>query len=486
MARRLIEAGVRFVTVNTFLTVFDEITWDIHGTKPFTSIEGMRDIVAPMYDQAYSALIEDLNQRGMLDNTLVCNLAEFGRTPRVNPAGGRDHWPQCWTGLLCRRRRAGGPRRRSQRCDRRISGRAARRAERSRGHDLPQPRTGFGNDNCRARPAARLLWSIRARSRSPNCFDPAWHPRCRTVRRQSAERRRRSMIRASFPRSKAISSPLGEDSSQACLFAAGSWSDRLDRRVRPHVAASPLPARRLAILPHKIVAARTEGPAGNRRRAQEKGRLVGQATEGVVFESSDPKVVRVSNSVAIPVGDGKATIPARWKGRTAQIEVTVENQKVDEPWSFRNHVQAVLTKAGCNSGACHGAAAGKNGFKLSLRGYDPAADFLAITRQARRATNRAERSRTQPGPVEAVGRDPAQRGPAVQSRLARISRAGRMDRRRSAGARRRAIRGSSGSKFFPKTSCSRRATSSRCWSWPTSPTVIPKTSRPGPSSLRPI
>jgi uncharacterized protein (DUF1501 family) len=97
MARRLIEAGVRFVTINTFLTVFDEITWDIHGTKPFTSIEGMRDIVAPMYDQAYSALIEDLNQRGMLDNTMVCNLAEFGRTPRVNPAGGRDHWPQCWS-----------------------------------------------------------------------------------------------------------------------------------------------------------------------------------------------------------------------------------------------------------------------------------------------------------------------------------------------------------------------------------------------------
>jgi hypothetical protein len=97
LARRLIESGVRFVTINTFLTVFDEITWDIHGSKPFTSIAGMRDIVAPMYDQAYSALIEDLHQRGMLDKTLVCNLAEFGRTPRVNPAGGRDHWPQCFT-----------------------------------------------------------------------------------------------------------------------------------------------------------------------------------------------------------------------------------------------------------------------------------------------------------------------------------------------------------------------------------------------------
>jgi hypothetical protein len=97
LARRLIESGVRFVTINAFLTVFDEQTWDIHGSKPFTSIEGMRDNVAPMYDQGYSALIDDLSQRGMLDDTLVACVAEFGRTPKVNPAGGRDHWPQCFT-----------------------------------------------------------------------------------------------------------------------------------------------------------------------------------------------------------------------------------------------------------------------------------------------------------------------------------------------------------------------------------------------------
>ena len=97
LARRLIEAGVRFVTINTFLTVFNEITWDIHGSKPFTTIEGMKNIVAPMYDQAYSALIADLDERGMLDDTMVCGLAEFGRTPKVNPAGGRDHWPQCFS-----------------------------------------------------------------------------------------------------------------------------------------------------------------------------------------------------------------------------------------------------------------------------------------------------------------------------------------------------------------------------------------------------
>ena len=85
------------MTINTFLTVFDEVTWDIHGSKPFTSIEGMKNIVAPTYDQGYSALIEDLAQRGMLDDTLVTALAEFGRTPKVNPAGGRDHWPQCFS-----------------------------------------------------------------------------------------------------------------------------------------------------------------------------------------------------------------------------------------------------------------------------------------------------------------------------------------------------------------------------------------------------
>ena len=97
LARRLVENGVRFITINTFLTVFDEITWDIHGSKPFTSIQGMKDIVCPMYDQAYSALIEDLDQRGLLGDTLVANLSEFGRTPKVNPAGGRDHWPQCFS-----------------------------------------------------------------------------------------------------------------------------------------------------------------------------------------------------------------------------------------------------------------------------------------------------------------------------------------------------------------------------------------------------
>src|SRR4051794_35624087 len=104
LARRLIEAGVRFVTVNMFETVFDEITWDIHGSKPFSPISCYRDLVGPMFDMAYSSLLSDLSERGLLSNTMVVGTGEFGRTPKINPAGGRDHWPQCWTMLM-----GGGP-----------------------------------------------------------------------------------------------------------------------------------------------------------------------------------------------------------------------------------------------------------------------------------------------------------------------------------------------------------------------------------------
>ena len=97
LARRLVEAGVRFVTVNMFETVFDEITWDIHGSKPFSPISCYRDLVGPMFDHGFSSLLQDLQDRRMLDKTMVVAMGEFGRTPKVNPAGGRDHWPQCWS-----------------------------------------------------------------------------------------------------------------------------------------------------------------------------------------------------------------------------------------------------------------------------------------------------------------------------------------------------------------------------------------------------
>src|SRR5262249_13277000 len=104
LARRLIEAGVRFVTVNMFETVFDEVTWDIHGWRRSPATPGMATWVGRSFGQGYSALREDRRARGLLDSTIVTARGEFGRTPKINPAGGRDHHPGVWTMLM-----GGGP-----------------------------------------------------------------------------------------------------------------------------------------------------------------------------------------------------------------------------------------------------------------------------------------------------------------------------------------------------------------------------------------
>jgi uncharacterized protein (DUF1501 family) len=102
LARRLIEGGVRLVTVNMFDTVFNAMTWDCHadgGALP-VCLDDYRDVLCPMFDAAYATLLEDLSQRGLLDTTLVLATGEFGRTPHLNPRGGRDHWPGCWSVLF--------------------------------------------------------------------------------------------------------------------------------------------------------------------------------------------------------------------------------------------------------------------------------------------------------------------------------------------------------------------------------------------------
>ncbi len=94
LARRLVEAGVPFVNVYDFKQQGQN--WDAH----FRVFNQHRTHLLPAFDQGLSALIEDLNARGLLDSTLVVALGEFGRTPRINGDGGRDHWPDCYTALL--------------------------------------------------------------------------------------------------------------------------------------------------------------------------------------------------------------------------------------------------------------------------------------------------------------------------------------------------------------------------------------------------
>jgi hypothetical protein len=90
----------RVTTINTYRSVFDETTWDIHGWKPFSPMRSYRDVVAPAFDAGFTSLLESLRRRGMFESTLVVAMGEFGRTPKINPDGGRDHWPHCFSILM--------------------------------------------------------------------------------------------------------------------------------------------------------------------------------------------------------------------------------------------------------------------------------------------------------------------------------------------------------------------------------------------------
>lgn len=106
-------------------------------------------------------------------------------------------------------------------------------------------------------------------------------------------------------------------------------------------------------------------------------------TASAQWQSSDSAVVTVSpEGVLTAVANGEATVTAQAEGTT--LRTTVQVRGADQPftYSFRNHIQPLLFKTGCNTGPCHGAQSGKNGFRLSLRGFDDTWDYLALTRQA--------------------------------------------------------------------------------------------------------
>ncbi|WP_397568697.1 DUF1501 domain-containing protein [Schlesneria sp. T3-172] len=109
-ARQQIEQGTRCVTVNLFDSLKDRITWDCHGDKrcsPATLFDYQAKL-CPEFDQAMSGLLDDLAQRGLLDDTLVIATGEFGRTPYVNENMGRDHWTGCWSGIVAGGKVSGG------------------------------------------------------------------------------------------------------------------------------------------------------------------------------------------------------------------------------------------------------------------------------------------------------------------------------------------------------------------------------------------
>jgi hypothetical protein len=148
------------------------------------------------------------------------------------------------------------------------------------------------------------------------------------------------------------------------------------------LCAVPLLAQKIAVLPPSV---ELTGPEARQQLLAEASLANHQEdwTRTAEWSSSDPKIATVNeHGLVRPIADGDAKITARAKGISATIPVHVKDSHAPFTWSFRNHVIPVMTKMGCNQGACHGALAGKNGFKLTLRGYDPDADYDTLTRSS--------------------------------------------------------------------------------------------------------
>ena len=181
-----------------------------------------------------------------------------------------------------------------------------------------------------------------------------------------------------------MSKPAGEGKSSA------NNSKPLPAAI-PHIS-SLATLSRIEILPSSIS---IMGPRYSQRLLVEGTFADGhqeELTARATVTISNSEVARVDkDDVVLPQGDGRATITATILSHHATAPMTVNDFTTASTWSFRNDVLPVMTKIGCNSGPCHGAAAGKNGFKLTLRGYDPITDYYTLTHQAlARRTNRLE------------------------------------------------------------------------------------------------
>jgi hypothetical protein len=137
----------------------------------------------------------------------------------------------------------------------------------------------------------------------------------------------------------------------------------------------------LHIIPERLRLATPESRQTLVAQWYDQNQARSQASEAK-FTSSNENVVRLVDGTALPVANGKATITATAGGSHAEVAVEVTGQDQPFDWNFRNHVESVLSKQGCNGGACHGARAGQKGFRLALFGFDVDADYNYLTRQA--------------------------------------------------------------------------------------------------------
>lgn len=140
----------------------------------------------------------------------------------------------------------------------------------------------------------------------------------------------------------------------------------------------------VAVLPDSIKLDRQGGIQQVTAVKLNAGKVGGSVdSEDCSYKVADPTIASVSGGVVTALKNGSTELICTIDGQTLTIPIEVQFDENAQRWSFSHDVQSVMSKAGCNMGACHGALAGKGGFRLSLRGYDNQHDFMSITRAAR-------------------------------------------------------------------------------------------------------
>src|SRR5688572_29203801 len=104
-------------------------------------------------------------------------------------------------------------------------------------------------------------------------------------------------------------------------------------------------------------------------------------TAAAKIELADTKLCRLEKNTLYPAADGQTTLAVEYQGFQSTAKIEIKDAKADRPISFQLDVMPVFMRAGCNTGSCHGAARGKDGFRLSLFGYDPEGDHFRLTRE---------------------------------------------------------------------------------------------------------
>src|SRR5262245_23750874 len=147
------------------------------------------------------------------------------------------------------------------------------------------------------------------------------------------------------------------------------------------VAADRPPSRTLVVYPSKIELSSSRDRQAVAVQAMHPDGSTQDVLASASFTIRDPAIVAISGSQLNAIADGQTQLLVQFDGLSSSVPIEVRNAAAAPPLRFRNDVLPILTRAGCNTGKCHGAASGKDGFRLSLFGYDPAGDHYRLTRE---------------------------------------------------------------------------------------------------------